>query len=161
MVEHFEAFQNFSLRLKTANFSSLKWVANSASRKILHEITRTRTASKLSVLFAKKAYKLATCSNFTHIKELLQKEQGNLQSKVEDSMGNNNYKLGSDFFYDFLWQKREEYFGLSNKKSPKYPYSISQQQQRRRKTRGASRRSPASSVRQSPARMRTHHDGSV
>ena len=39
-------------------------------------------------------------------------------------MGNNNYKLGSDFFYDFLWQKREEYFGLSNKKSPKYPYSI-------------------------------------
>ena len=124
MVEHFEAFQNFSLRLKTANFSSLKWVANSASRKIFHEITRTRTASKLSVLFAKKAYKLATCSNFTHIKELLQKEQGNLQSKVEDSMGNNNYKLGSDFFYDFLWQKREEYFGLSNKKSPKYPYSI-------------------------------------
>ena len=124
MVEHFEAFQNFSLHLKTANFSSLKRAAISSSRKILHEITRTRTASKLSVLFAKKAYKLATCSNFTHIKELLQKEQGNLQSKVEDSMGNNNYKLGSDFFYDFLWQKREEYFGLSNKKSPKYPYSI-------------------------------------
>ena len=46
----------------------------SLSRKILHEITRTRTASKLSVLFAKKAYKLATCSNFTHIKE-----QDNLQ----------------------------------------------------------------------------------
>ena len=41
---------NFSLHLKTANFSSLKWVANSASRKILHEITRIRTASKLSVL---------------------------------------------------------------------------------------------------------------
>ena len=40
-------------------------------------------------------------------------------------MGNNNYKLGSDFFYDFFRQKREEYFGLSNKKSPKYPYSIS------------------------------------
>ena len=39
-------------------------------------------------------------------------------------MGNNNYKLGFDFFYDFFRQKREEYFGLSNKKSPKYPYSI-------------------------------------
>ena len=40
-------------------------------------------------------------------------------------MGNNNYKLGSDFFYDFLWQKREEYFGLSNKKCPQYPCSTS------------------------------------
>ena len=38
MVEHFEAFLNFSLHLKTANFSSLKWVANSSSRKILREI---------------------------------------------------------------------------------------------------------------------------
>ena len=71
MVEHLEAFQKFSLYLKMANFSSLKRAAISSSRKILHEITRTRTASKLSVLFAKKAYKLATCSNFTHIKELL------------------------------------------------------------------------------------------
>ena len=49
-MEHFEAFWNFSLRLKTANFSSLKWAAISSSRKILREITRTRTASKLSVL---------------------------------------------------------------------------------------------------------------
>lgn len=71
IVEHLEAFLNFSLPLKVTNFSSLKWAAISSSRKILHEITRTRTASKLSVLFAKKAYKLATCSNFTHIKELL------------------------------------------------------------------------------------------
>ncbi len=31
---------NFSLHLKTVNFSSLKWVANSSSRKILREITR-------------------------------------------------------------------------------------------------------------------------
>ena len=54
MVEHFEAFQKSSLHLKTANFSSLKRITNSSSRKILREITRTRTASKLSVLFAKK-----------------------------------------------------------------------------------------------------------
>ncbi len=38
MVEHFEAFWNFSLRLKTANFSSLKWAAISSSRKILLEM---------------------------------------------------------------------------------------------------------------------------
>ena len=38
MVEHFEAFWNFSLRLKTANFSSLKWAAISSSRKILREL---------------------------------------------------------------------------------------------------------------------------
>ena len=66
-VEHFEAFWNFSLHLKTVNFSSLKRITNLSSRKILREITRTRTASKLSVLFAKKAYKLATCSNFTSV----------------------------------------------------------------------------------------------
>ena len=38
MVEHFEAFLNFSLPLKVTNFSSLKWVTNSSSRKILHEL---------------------------------------------------------------------------------------------------------------------------
>ena len=66
-----ELWTNFSLHLKTANFSSLKRITNLSSRKILREITRTCTASKLSILFAKKAYKLATCSNFTHIKGLL------------------------------------------------------------------------------------------
>ena len=35
MVDHFEAFQKSSLHPKTANFSSLKWMANSSSRKIL------------------------------------------------------------------------------------------------------------------------------
>lgn len=38
MVEHFEDFQKSSIYLKTANFSSLKRVTNSSSRKILHEI---------------------------------------------------------------------------------------------------------------------------
>ena len=38
MVDLFEAFQKFSLHLKTANFSSLKRAAISSSRKILREI---------------------------------------------------------------------------------------------------------------------------
>ena len=38
MVEVRGLWTNFSLHLKTANFSSLKWAANSSSRKILREI---------------------------------------------------------------------------------------------------------------------------
>ena len=40
-------------------------------------------------------------------------------------MGNDNYKQGSDFFMTFAGKNHKKYFGLSNKKSPKYPYSIS------------------------------------
>ena len=37
-AENFEVFWNFSLHLKTANFSSLKWTVNSSSRKILRKM---------------------------------------------------------------------------------------------------------------------------
>ena len=66
ILEHFEAFQNFSLHLKMANFSSLKWVANSSSRKILREKLELHSASKKSLNIAKMVEKRFELPVSTH-----------------------------------------------------------------------------------------------
>ena len=57
MVEHFEAFQKSSLHLKTANFPSLKRVANSSSRKILREHCKNLLSVKVKFTHRKSALK--------------------------------------------------------------------------------------------------------